>query len=551
MHRILHRFVLFDEVIPVFTDYFSGFCVLRLLWSQINQQHMKKYILLIACIWYTGAFAQNTKIDNYFNSLGDQLNGNILLAQNGRVVLSRTSGYADYLTKKPNTTDARFNLCSISKVFTSTAILQLRDKGKLSLDDRLSKYFPDFQFPDITLRQLLAHTSGLPDFAIWEDRVGKDSSVVLTTNRDLLPAIQAWKGGLRFKPGTQYQYCNVGYQLLALVIEKVTGASLSAYLDRYIFKPSGMNDTYLSVYPDRIWQHDPRAVRMHKQNHPYYDTTYTYTDSSSIFEYVRYQNYNCGALIGGSNVMSTTSDLMAFDRAFFSGKLLKPSSVAEALEPLKINGIVVYDRQMDTMVGEGKMTVGLGWDIWEQPGYGKSVGHGGYLFGNATIYIHHMLGNQTIIAFDNDEHTEFGRIVTSSLYLLNGKEPLEIRHHRSMAFVYGSTLVKEGPDAAAVAFNAIKSDTVHYYLSEWEFNQLGGNLINLSKFEGHGQLALEAFKLNTIMFPNSANTYDSYAYGLRAMGRKKEAIQMYQKSLAMEPNNDDGKQALKELMEGK
>ena len=117
-----------------------------------------------------------------------------------------------------------------------------------------------------------------------------------------------------------------------------------------------MKDTYLSVYPDRIWQHDPLAVKMHRHNHPYYDTTYAYTDSSSIFEYVRYQNYNCGALIGGSNVIATTSDLMDFlDRAFFSGvNWLKTSSVAEALEPLKIiNGVVVYDQQMDTMMGEG------------------------------------------------------------------------------------------------------------------------------------------------------------------------------------------------------
>jgi len=512
---------------------------------------MKKYLLFVACSFCLGAFAQNSKIDNYFNSLGDQFNGNILLAQNGRVVLNRGAGYADFLTKKPNTTDARFNLCSISKVFTSTAILQLRDKGKLSLEDHLAKYFPDFQFADITLRQLLAHTSGLPDFALWEDRIDKDPSVIIT-NRDLLPAIRNWKGGLRFKPGTQYQYCNAGYELLALVIEKIAHKSLSAYLDQYIFKPSGMKDTYLSVYPDRIWQHDLRAVKMHRHNHPYYDTTYAYTDSSSIFEYVRYQNYNCGFLVGGSNVIATTSDLLAFDRAFFSGKLLKPSSVAEALDPLQINGVVVYDRQMDTMMGEGKMTVGLGWDIWEQPGYGKSVGHGGYLFGNPTIYIHHMQGNQTIIAFDNaDGSGTFGQIVTSSLYLLNGKEPMEFSNHHSMAFVYGSTLVKQGPDAAACALNEIKADTAHYYLNEWEFNQLGGNLLNLSKFEGHDQLALEVFKLNTIMFPNSANTYDSYAYGLRAMGKRKEAIQMYQKSIAMDPTNEYGKAALKELMDGK
>jgi len=126
-----------------------------------------------------------------------------------------------------------------------------------------------------------------------------------------------------------------------------------------------------------------------------------------------------------------------------------------------------------------------------------------------------------------------------------------IRNHHSLAFVYGSTLVKHGPDAAATAFNTLKSDTGHYYLSEWEFNQLGGNLLYRSTFDGHQNLALEVFKINTLMFFISVNTYDSYAEGLKEIGKKQEAIAMYQKSIAMDPNNEDGKQALKELLDGK
>src|SRR6185437_4399718 len=109
----------------------------------------------IACIWYAGAFAQNPKIDTYFNSLGDQLNGNILLAQNDHVVLNRAVGYADFVSRKLNTPDARVNLASVSKLFTSTAILQLKDKGKLLLDDPLTKLIPDFPFADVTIRHLL------------------------------------------------------------------------------------------------------------------------------------------------------------------------------------------------------------------------------------------------------------------------------------------------------------------------------------------------------------------------------------------------------------
>jgi len=139
-------------------------------------------------------------------------------------------------------------------------------------------------------------------------------------------------------------------------------------------------------------------------------------------------------------------------------------------------------------------------------------------------------------------------MVTSANYLLNGNEPLEIRNLHSLAFVYGSTLVKQGPDAAASAFNAVRSDTTHYYLSEWEFNQPGGNLLYGSSFDGHGCLALEVFKMNTFLFPASFNTYDSYAEGLRETGKKQEAIIMYQKSIALNPNNEEGKKNLEELL---
>jgi CubicO group peptidase (beta-lactamase class C family) len=81
---------------------------------------------------------------------------------------------------------------------------------------------------------------------------------------------------------------------------------------------------------------------------------------------------------GNGNVISTTGDVMKFDQAFFTGRLLKPSTMEEAFTPLKLNSGDTYYGPMDTYVGEGKMSYGLGWDIWEQPRYGKSVGHGGF-----------------------------------------------------------------------------------------------------------------------------------------------------------------------------
>jgi CubicO group peptidase (beta-lactamase class C family) len=492
--------------------------------------------------------AQNLKpqIENYFNEIGKfyQLNGNILLAIKGQVIVNMSFGYADFGVQKTNTTDIHYNLCSISKIFTSTAILQLRDKGKLSLNDNVVKYLTDIPFPDITIKQLLTHTSGLPDLELFEHLVKQYPDTVITSV-NVIPELKKWEKGLYFKPGDRHQYNNVGYILLAIVVEKIAQQSFATYLQQHIFKPAGMNNTYLSVYPKSYYGNDNTCAKMHFQSHPYYDTTYSYADASSQYKYT---NYNFSGNMGCGNIITTTNDLLKFDQTFFAFRLLKPSTMEEAFTPLKLNSGETYYGPMDTYLGEGKMSYGLGWNIWEQPNYGKSVGHGGFIFGNATFYAHNLENKQTIIAFDNTAGSEFGRIVTSANSLLNQKEPMEIRCKRSLAFVYGSALVKQGVDGAACNFNSVKSDTTHYYLSEWEFNQLGGNLLYRSSFDGHESLALDVFKINTFLFPASFNTYDSYAEGLRVIGKKQESIIMYQKSISLNPNNEEGKKNLEELL---
>jgi CubicO group peptidase (beta-lactamase class C family) len=512
----------------------------------------KSILLFICCSCFSAVFAQipNSKIESYFQRISTlhQLNGNLLLANDNQVVFKGSFGYADFEKRQSNRPDYRFNLASISKLFTSTAILQLKDKGKLALDDHLVKYLPDFPFRDVTIRHLLTHTSGLPDLELFEVIIKKYPDTVIT-NKNIIPELKKWTRGLNFKPGDRYEYCNLGYSLLAILVEKIEKMPFQVYLQRYVFQPAGMKDTYVSIYPDQRYSLDNNCVKMHVQPHPYYDSTYLDVDSVQRYKYT---NYNCSGTIGESNVITTAGDLLRFDQAFFAGRLLKAATIEEALTPFKLNsGATYYDEHMDTMAGEGKSYLGLGWEIFEQPGYGKSVGHGGYKFGLATFYFRNLRNKQTIIAFDNTAGSEFGRIITSSLNLLNGKEPLEIRTKKSLAIAYGTALVKQGIDAAASRFNLLKSDTAHYYLNEWEFNQLGGSLFYGSSFPNHQSLGMEVFKINTLLFPDGFNTYDSYAEVLRATGKREEAIAMYEKSIALNPNNDDGKAALKELLAGK
>jgi CubicO group peptidase (beta-lactamase class C family) len=510
---------------------------------------LRSFLLILAVQFYTiQSLAQfdHAVAEHYFNEVQElrQLNGNMLLANEGTVVYQRSFGYADIPTQLATRPETRYNLASISKLFTATCILQLKEKGKLSLEDPVISRLPDFPYPDIKIRHLLTHTSGIADLELFEDLIRKYPDTVVT-NKNIIPELKKWHRGLYFKPGDKFQYCNTEYSLLAMVVEKVSGLAFGDYLKKYLFKPAGMGDSYLKEYVPTTGQFDPKEVTLHIQKHPYYDPSYVSVDSIGQYKYT---NYNCNGLTGQGNIISTTKDLLLFDKAYFGGKLLKPGTIEEAITPIRLNnGDIFYSPYMDTMHGEGQMSYGLGWEIFDQPVYGRSVGHGGFKFGLATFYCRNLARKQTIITFDNAPNSEFGRIITSSLALLNGKEPMVLRNKKSLVGLYGALLVKHGIDHALVHFNACKADTSQYYLSEWEMNELGYDLFYKSNFDGHKALALETFKIATLVFPDSFNTYDSYGQLLKDSGKKEEAILMYQKSVSLNPGNEDGKRILKEL----
>lgn len=507
---------------------------------------MKLSIYFFWLVWLCPASlpAQPNALKTYFGELGQrrQHNGNILVAEQGRTLIDFFSGYADFRTQTPNTPASRFNLASISKVITATAILQLKDKGKLKLDDAVAQYLPGFPYKDITIRHLLTHTSGLPDLELFEDLVKRFPDTVVT-NRNVLPELLKWTRGLYFKPGDDFRYCNTEYNLLALIIEKAANMTFPACVKKFIFDPAGMKDTYLT--PNKQKNNELIAQPQMKP-HPGYDSTFVAADSITRYKYLTYNN---SGTTGQGNVISTTADLLRFDQAYFKGKLLKESTMQEAMTPVKLNnGTIYYDHRMDTMDGEGKMAFGLGWEIFEQPVYGKSVGHGGFKFGLATFYIHNLAKDQTIIGFDNTAGSEFGRFIASSLALLNGKLPLVFRTSRSLVTLYGTALVKKGADHAAAVFQANREDTAGYYLNEGEMNDLGYNLFYMSSFPGHREMALEVFKLATFIFPKSFNTYDSYGQLLKETGKIDDAILMYKRSVQLNPDNEDGKRMLEQLL---
>lgn len=513
---------------------------------------MKK-LFIITIIYFTALAntkAQSTatqKLDSLFTQIaknGD-FNGGILVADKGKIVYQKGFGYADFANKISNTIDSRFNLASISKTFTSVAVLQLKEKKKLKLEDAFVKYFPEFPFPSITIKHLLSHTSGLPDLELYESVVNVKSDSIIR-NQAIIPILKNWKKGVYCQPGEKWQYCNTNFALLGLLVEKVSKMPFGAYLKKNIFEPANMQQTYLRM--DKT-DNDPKKIVNHRMV-TWFDDTFKNVDSIK-FGGIKYCTYNCGGTYGDSNIMTTTADMLNYDQALYNGELLSQGSLAEAFTPTQLNnGKVHYDPFGSEMTQLGKSSYGLGWEIYEDAELGSAVSHGGHLFGLSTFLYRNLSKNQTVIIYENLEiegHSFYDKI-RAALDILNGKTPKRIFYKKSLARKYGATLLQSGIDRAVTTFNELKTDSTNYYVSENEMNWLGYDFLFNAKQK---QYSLETFKINTLLFPNSFNVYDSYAEALNANGKREEAIIMYQKSIAMNPDNKGGKEMLNRILTNK
>ncbi|MGR4866239.1 serine hydrolase [Caulobacter sp. LARHSG274] len=270
--------------------------------------------------------------------------GAILVARDGAPVLREGFGAADREWDVANTPDTKFRLGSITKQFTATAILQLAEQGKLSVDDPISKYYANAPpaWSKVTIKHLLTHTSGIPSYTGLPGFFEKSSRSPLTPDgiikltRDL---------PLEFEPGAKYAYDNTGYILLGYVIEKVSGEPYADYVGKHIFTPLGMKDSGYDV-SGVILRHRASGYQGSKdgwKNADYLDMTLPYAAGS---------------------LYSTVDDLLVWDRALADGKILTPAS----------------RQAMFTDYGH---QYGFGWKVDADAGH-ERVGHGGGINGFST-----------------------------------------------------------------------------------------------------------------------------------------------------------------------
>ena len=493
------------------------------------------WLIILMASWSAVCWAQapaGERIDSFLNVMAGHglFNGTIVAAVHGKIVYEKSTGLADSATGALNSDSTPFNLASLSKPFTSLAVLQLVQKGKLHLGDHFIEYFPDFPYPDITIRQLLSHTSGLPQVEMFEhDYISKHPDEMIS-GEEAYAHMVALNQPLQFKPGGKMAYSNMGYACLALLVAKVAKMPFGEYVRKNIFLPANMRHTYL------------RSAGLANTTRYTIPTMYMteHRNVDSLDHHVYYSYYNLGAMAGPGSIISTPRDLLQFDQALSSGKLLSASWLDSAYSPA-----VFSDGKAFHMRGNG--SYGFGWNVIRDPGKDTVVYHDGHIPGIVTMLYRNLTRGLTIVYYDNMDSPLPLDIVGAVSRILTGTPLRTYRTGQSLARVYGEALVTKGIDYATTTFNVCKDDTVNYYLDEMEMNKLGYDLLGADEVANHKELSLEVFKLNTLIFHN-ANSYDSYADALREDGKEEDAIVMYQKSLAMNPNNPRGTENLKNLL---
>jgi CubicO group peptidase (beta-lactamase class C family) len=289
--------------------------------------------------------------------------GAILVAEKGTVVYQGGFGPADLTTGRSYTPQTRSCLASLSKPITAVAVMMLAQAGQLAFDDPLAKHLPGFTnaVGEATLRHLLTHTSGIPDYP----QLNVDHPGV--TNAEIVAALRKVTQP-SFPPGQKYEYSNSGYVLLALAIEAISRQSLPQFLEAGIFTPLGMASTFVLTSPDQKTGDVARG----------YDRK---TGKVDDFE---------GMATGESGVYSTVGDLLRFDQALYGEALVSSQMLAEAFVPASVR--------------EGTTTYGLGWNIVNDA-EGQRVWHQGNTAGFRAFIERRLRDRITVIMLTNGGDT--------------------------------------------------------------------------------------------------------------------------------------------------
>jgi len=430
-------------------------------------------------------------------------NGTILVAEEGKIIYQEAMGLANKDSQERLTIESQFYLASVSKQFTTMAVMILKEQGKLSYDDNLTDFFRDFaKFADeVNIRHLMTHTSGIPDhyrLGAYKPGLNNDDVYKLLSKVD----------SLDFEPGSTFLYSNGGYVLLSMIVENVSGQPYHVFMHENIFQPLELNQTL--IYN----QSDPEVPQR-------------VTGYHALGAVDDYEIYTLGA--GG--MYSNIIDLHKWDQSLYANELISEHTKEEAFEPFTLSN--------------GELSnYGFGWGL-NRTDSTNVVSHTGGLNGFRTYLGRNIADQQTIIMLTNmGDAFERSPIVDAINDILNGQD-FELPKI-PIALVLGQTPYKTAQELINT-YQSLKEENLEKYdFGEGQLNYLGYYLMNERE---DLETAIGIFKLNIELYPEAFNVYNSMGEAYMKNGDYDKAVASYDMSLELNPDNQNAIEMLKKIIE--
>ena len=319
--------------------------------------------------------------------------GVVLVAEEGKILMEKAVGLRSFEEMTPLRPTDLFEMASVSKQFTAMVILQCMEKGLLNLDDPVEKYL-DIPYSGISIRNLLTHTSGLPDYQAIMDMHWDKNKVA--TNKDILEYLRRYAPPVLFEPGEKYTYSNTGYVLLASIAEKASGKDFIELSREWIFQPLGMKSTDIRTLGEKASVPNFAVGHLKDEKGNYINANNFHSSDYTVW---------LGGRKGPGRVSSNARDLLLWDQALYTDKLVKKSTLEEAFSPFILN--------------DGTRSFyGFGWEVEPKSPFGKMVMHTGDNPGYKTIIVRFIEENKTIIVLNNNAHPDQIKLVEAATLAL-------------------------------------------------------------------------------------------------------------------------------------
>ena len=341
---------------------------------------------------------KKTMMENLARALDEKdcYNGAWLYAENGEIVSKGAIGFRDPENTLPITEDTIFQLASVSKQFTATAVMLVIRQGLLSLEDPITKYFPELTaYEGVTIRQLLTHTSGIPDYFVdadWFIRIWEEEKRI-PGNDEILRFLCETKAKPYFAPGEGLEYSNTGFNLLALLVERLSGVPYEDFLQKNIFEPAGMTST--------------RCCHIRRDGIPFanFARATVFEDGKWVADVDSAENGDVAAfdgLNGDDYVFTNIFDMLRWDRALREGKVLTKEEQQLMYTPAKLNN--GEDAVFDEDDGLG---YGFGWGVGHDEKLGLVVSHSGGMPGVATWFERFLDADRVLVILSNRDFRDY------------------------------------------------------------------------------------------------------------------------------------------------